>query len=494
MFQLILRESAIRIRVIYDFFQTCYTTFFTLVFECGYFNGEVPFGVLLAPVLLVLFNTSFGIYSKYRNYHLGLKLVFISTSVGLSSLCLGLLGVPSRWLSLWALLSWMPLVLPRLFAWVKMAGSHNRLYKTLNDRGPVLVVGGAGFIGTHVVDQILKSGRSVRVLDSLMYGTEPISEFIGKSNFEIMKGDATDIVKLLSALDGVSAVIHLGGLVGDPACSVDERFTSQSNVVATRMLKDAARTLGVPRFIFASSCSVYGSVSKQVDETSKLNPVSFYARTKIDSEKELLNSPAQDFHVTVLRFATVFGHSRRPRFDLVANLFTAQAMIEGGINVVGPNQWRPFVHVKDLAKTITAVLEAPVRTVSGQVFNVGHKKLNMTIGQLAERVKEITSSARLCTIVTSEDPVDTRNYSVSFDKLWDTLPLEPFTTIEEGILEMVEEFKKGTYKNYKESKYSNLDVTRMALPTFKDPLVSSKLYCPILSEDFRSEITHPILN
>src|SRR5262249_7356476 len=152
--------------------------------------------------------------------------------------------------------------------------------------------------------------------------------------FEVVEGDATDIMKLTEAMSGVSSVVHLAGLVGDPACAVDRSFTRHTNVIATRMLKEVAISMGVPRFVFASSCSVYGASEEEVEETSPLNPVSLYAVTKIDSERELQSLIDETFCVTILRFATVFGHSRRPRFDLVANLFTAQAFNDGRITVM----------------------------------------------------------------------------------------------------------------------------------------------------------------
>ena len=119
--------------------------------------------------------------------------------------------------------------------------------------------------------------------------------------------------------------------------------------------------------------------------------------------------------VTVLRFATVFGHSFRPRFDLVANLFTAQAMVNGEITVIGPNQWRPFVHVRDLARAIVAVLHADPRVVQSQVFNVGDSRLNLTVGQLGELVRDVVSAYRPVTVSITDNPQDRRNYAVSFD-------------------------------------------------------------------------------
>lgn len=198
-----------------------------------------------------------------------------------------------------------------------------------NSKGPILVIGGGGYIGTHVVEQLLESGYSVRILDRFVFGKKVISDLLKNKNLEIIEGDISDLVALSRALQGVSAVVHLAGLVGDPACAVDENMTLHINIASTRVVKEMSKAFKVPHFIFASSCSVYGASDEVMNEGSSLNPVSLYAKTKIDSEQEILNDKTADFNPTILRFATVFGHSRRPRFDLVTNLFTAQAYNEG---------------------------------------------------------------------------------------------------------------------------------------------------------------------
>ncbi|HKC83724.1 MAG TPA: SDR family oxidoreductase, partial [bacterium] len=265
------------------------------------------------------------------------------------------------------------------------------------------------------------------------------------------------------------------GLVGDPACAVDESFTRHANVFATRLVKKAAQSLGVRRFVFASSCSVYGINPAEVSETSEVNPVSLYARTKVESERELLLDD-EDFCVTTLRFATVFGHSRRPRFDLVANLFTAQAVNDGKITLMGPSQWRPFVHVRDLARAIVAVLDADPERVRGQVFNVGDRRLNMTIGQLARLVQESVSHTRRVEVVEMPSK-DLRNYAVSFEKIRREIGFEAETLMETGIQEIIAEFDKGAYGHYRDAVYSNLAMTKRALREFRRQ--TAHLYEPV---------------
>jgi nucleoside-diphosphate-sugar epimerase len=431
------------------------------------------------PLVLLLFNWIFGIYSRLRIAPARLKAIVLLGAVAGACVVGYFLVRDPAVITLWALVTYAPLALARLLLGLPY-GKHKTLASiAVNQRGPVLVIGGAGYIGSHTVDLLLEAGYSVRVLDRLMYGQQSLAPFLGRRDFELIEGDATDITKLTTAMRDASAVVHLAGLVGDPACAVDEQFTRHTNIVATRMAKDVAQSLGVHRFIFASSCSVYGLSEKEVSESDALHPVSMYAQTKIDSENELLYSGRDDFFVTVLRFATVFGHSPRPRFDLVANLFTAQAMTDGLITVIGPQQWRPFIHVRDLARAIVWVLKENPAIVQDQIFNVGDKRLNMTILQLAEAVQRVCSPYREVKISVTDNVQDRRNYAVSFEKIRSLLGYEAATMLEAGIEEMVHHFQSGHYQHYREQIYSNVAMTRKALDQFNDPSEVSHLYAPL---------------
>jgi nucleoside-diphosphate-sugar epimerase len=435
--------------------------------------------LLLLPFLLLGCNTAAGTYSRLRKSSGRVKALALLVGVLVSAGIIVALGAPAASVVLWLVVTYPPLALARLLLNLPYS-RHKRLISiAVNHRGPVLVIGGAGYIGSHTTDLLLQRGHSVRVLDRLMYGREAIQEFLDNRNFELIEGDATDIAKLTLAMKGASAVVHLAGLVGDPACAVDTSFTRHTNNIATRMAKEVAQSMGIARFVFASSCSVYGVSDKEVRETDELNPVSLYAQTKIDSEKELLASQFDDFFVTILRFATVFGHSRRPRFDLVGNLFTAQAMTDGLITVIGPDQWRPFIHVRDLARAIVLTLEADPGIVQGQIFNVGDERLNLTIQQLAEKVQAVCSTFRDVQIAVKDNPEDRRNYAVSFRKIKSMLGFEAETLIEAGISEMAVALHEGKYAHYRDRIYSNVAMTANALSDFKDPAASAHLYAPL---------------
>lgn len=469
-------------RIIYDGFVSMAAALTALGYSAVYLHQHDPRTVLLLatlPVQLVVFAFFLGIYSRLR------KASWLKKALGLlacvllcASVCVSF-GASISSTVLWLLLVYPPLLLARLILLLPSARSPKPISFSVNHRGPILVIGGAGYIGTHTVDLLLQRGSAVRVLDRLMYGREPIREFVDKPNFDLIEGDVTDIARLAQAMNGASAVIHLSGLVGDPACAVDTEFTRHTNIIATRMAKDVAQAMGINKFIFASSCSVYGVSEQEVCETDPLNPVSLYAQTKIDSERELLAALRDDFFVTILRFATVFGDSRRPRFDLVGNLFTAQAMTDGLITVIGPNQCRPFIHVRDLARAVIKVLDADPIQIQNQVFNVGDRRLNMTIMELAEKVCSVCKQYRDVTISTRDNPEDRRNYRVSFDKIRSVLDFQAETLIEPGIREMALSFQTGRYGPYRDHVYSNVAMTARALSQFHDPAELSRLYAPL---------------
>jgi nucleoside-diphosphate-sugar epimerase len=245
----------------------------------------------------------------------------------------------------------------------------------------------------------------------------------------------------------------LAAIVGDPACALDRETTIAINYAAAKMMAQVCRAQGVSRFVFASTCSVYGASNEVRHETSSLNPVSLYATTKVDAEKVLLESADEIFQPTILRFATAYGWSHRPRFDLVANLFSAQAVTERLITIVNGEQWRPFVHTQDIARACLLALEAPLRTVGGQIFNVGDESQNFTLEQLGEIVARSAPGTRVAKVRNQDDM---RNYRVSFDKIHQELGFRAEVTLEEGIREMVDAVRAGKVANWRDPLHSNV--------------------------------------
>jgi len=463
-------------RIAYDFTATFLLSgFYWLVFI---YSHQAIFSLILIfffPILLVSVAYLLGIYSYQKLAKVRIKALLLFLSVFVSGVLVFRYSTTTpEVFTLLSMLSIM-LVLPRIFLSVHQytPKSHDLLKNTIDaiqiDKKPILVAGGAGYIGSHLVEQLLQSGKRVRVFDKFLFGKESLEKFSKNKNLELIEGDVSNIFELTQAVKDCSAIVHLSGIVGDPACSIDPALTRHNNTVSTRMLIDAALAFKVPRFIFASSCSVYGLSDKIVNEASDLNPVSLYAQTKIDSEQELLRHTHDNFHPTILRFATVFGHSNRMRFDLVGNLFTAQAFESGNLTVTGDDQWRPFIHVSDIAKAIALVLDAPIQQVSLQIFNVGSDHLNETIGGLAKRVVKIvkTKNGKKAKISIIKNQDDKRNYSVSFAKIKKVLGFVPTVSFEIGIKETYQFFKQGVYKyHYTNEIYSNLLTTKLLKTEF----------------------------
>ena len=277
----------------------------------------------------------------------------------------------------------------------------------------VLLIGGAGYIGSVLARQLLDRGYHVTVLDKLMYGDIGILGLAEHPRFRLVRDDFRNVEALVLAARGAEAVIHLGAIVGDPACSLDPEEAVDVNYRATRLIRNVCRGLGVRRLIFASTCSVYGVNGHIIDESSELNPVSVYAASKIASEKAILEETRNGLSPTVLRLSTVFGWSPRPRFDLVVNLLTARATAGEEIDIFNGGQWRPFIHVTDVARAFIRCLEAPVSFVRGKTFNVGDDDLNYTLEELGTTIEGLFPAVRVNRVDNESDP---RSYRVSFRK------------------------------------------------------------------------------
>lgn len=315
----------------------------------------------------------------------------------------------------------------------------------------VLVVGGAGYIGSLLAEKLIQLGYRVRVLDALLYGREPLRAVDHHPDFGLMMGDCRNIQDVVRAVQGVDAIIDLAAIVGDPACEQDRAAAREINYGATRMMIEVAKGNGVGRFVFASSCSVYGATDDEVDERSKVSPISVYAQTKVDSERALLAAASSEFHPAILRLATVFGLGYRPRFDLVVNLLSARAKQDGKITIFNGQQWRPFIHVRDVVEAIVLALEAPERVVGGEIFNVGDARLNYTLQQVAETIQEVFPD----TAVEHLANTDLRNYRVNFDKVRNRLSFQARHSLRQGVEELRTAFDERLILDYRDLRYHN---------------------------------------
>jgi nucleoside-diphosphate-sugar epimerase len=224
------------------------------------------------------------------------------------------------------------------------------------------------------------------------------------------------------------------------------------------MLIEVAKGHGIQRFIFASSCSVYGATDVMMDELSAVKPISLYGQTKLDSEHALLAARSSTFHPTILRLATVFGLSFRPRFDLVVNLLMAKAFNEGVITIFNGEQWRPFIHVHDVAAGIIKTLNAPLPVVSGQIYNLGDTRLNYTLTQISLMIKKMFPTTQVQHI----EDTDRRNYRVSFDKIETQLGFTCSWQVEDGMRQLRQAFEDKEITDYTDTRYYNQKFLKIA--------------------------------
>ena len=315
----------------------------------------------------------------------------------------------------------------------------------------ILVIGGAGYIGSVLTRKLVLSKYNVKVLDLLIFGRDGISDLVSNNSVNLFVGDIRNKKIISDVLKEVDCVVHLAAIVGDPLCSKIPKAARQINELATKQIVDSCKKSGVQRFIFASTCSNYGSSLGTVNEDTPLESLSLYSETKVKSESYVLDSKEENFEPCVLRFATAYGISPRMRFDLLVQEFIRDALIDKKISIFGPNHWRPLVHVDDIASACIAAIENS-SNISGEVYNVGDNKQNYTKKGLAELVqKHIPSS----TIEITESKQDLRSYKVSFDKIRNNLNFRVLKTVEDGILEILNQINNGTL-NPQNSQFSNL--------------------------------------
>ena len=299
----------------------------------------------------------------------------------------------------------------------------------------ILVVGGAGYIGGLVVDYLIAAGHTPIVYDALFY------EETYRKSVEFVYGDIRETAKLRPYLSQIDAVIWLAAIVGDKACEVDPDITADINRNCVKWLVDHYDG----RIIFISTCSVYGAQEGVLDETSSVNPLSIYAGTKLEAEAHLA-----DKNALIFRLGTVFGVGddySRIRLDLVVNVLTVRAALEGKVTVFGGNQFRPLIHVRDVAETVVQNLQHP----AGGIFNLHFK--NVRIHDLAYQIRNHFPDLVIQT--TEALFQDTRNYRVSSDKARRELNFKPHHSIDTGIEEIKELIETKRITDANSPRYNN---------------------------------------
>ena len=316
----------------------------------------------------------------------------------------------------------------------------------------ILITGGAGYVGSVLVKKLVSLGYNVKVIDSLVFGNDGISSLINEKKIEFFNLDIRDTEKISSIIKNIDCVIHLAAIVGEPLCKKIPDAAKQINEFATKNLVNICKNQNVKRFIFASTCSNYGSSEDIVNESSTVMPLSLYSECKVNSEKFILDKNNDVFETCILRFATAHGLSPRMRFDLLVQEFIRDAIVDKKISIFGADFWRPLVHVEDMADACISAINAPSKLISGQIYNVGDDKENYTKINLAEIIKEFITDVEIEIIKSKKDP---RNYKVSFEKIENSLNFEPKYTVRDSVIEILNDIQSGKI-DPRDSEFSNM--------------------------------------
>jgi len=314
----------------------------------------------------------------------------------------------------------------------------------------IFITGGAGYVGAVLVPRLLESGYKITVLDLMIYGEAVLPKH---PNLDSVKGDIRDQALLKELIPGHDAVIHLACISNDPSFELNPKLGKYINLDAFRPMVEISKDVGLKRFIYASSSSVYGIKDKpDVHEEMTLEPLTDYSRFKADCEKILAEYQSEDFTTVTIRPATVCGYSPRQRLDVVVNILTNLAYHKREISVFGGDQLRPNIHIADMVAAYMVLLKASKEKIAGKVFNAGYE--NQTVKELAETVRAVVGDdVKLITTPTD----DNRSYHISSQKIKDELGFEAQHTIRKAVEDLKNAFDNGLLPNSLENEmYFNI--------------------------------------
>jgi nucleoside-diphosphate-sugar epimerase len=328
----------------------------------------------------------------------------------------------------------------------------------------ILVTGHDGYIGMAMIPMLIAEGHEIVGLDSHLFEQCAFDTTMGVLAHRSIRKDIRDIQP--GDVEGFDAVIHLAGLSNDPLGNLNPALTYEINHVASVHLAKVAKEVGVPRFLFSSSCSTYGAAGEEaVNEAAAFNPVTPYGHSKVLVEQDVAQLADANFSPTFLRNATAYGVSPRLRFDLVLNNLVAWAMTTGRVYIKSDGTpWRPIVHIEDISRAFIAVLHAPREVVHNQAFNVGRNEENYQIRDLAKIVEDLVPDCRVEYAAGAEP--DKRSYRVDFSKLAYTLPaFKPQWNAWRGVKQLYEAYRQTDVRleDFEGPKYKRIDHIKQLL-------------------------------
>lgn len=306
----------------------------------------------------------------------------------------------------------------------------------------VLVTGNLGYVGTVLTPMLAARGYRVDGLDAGFFRHGIMGQLSSSGVDRQLVKDIRDVDQ--GELAGLDAIVHLAALSNDPAGELNPTVTHSINTLASERLAIAAKAAGVERFVFASSCSLYGAAGADaVTEDAPMTPQTAYARSKVETEAILNDLAEAGFSPTFLRFGTAYGFSPRMRMDIAVNNLTGWAVATRQVKLLSDGSaWRPFVHVRDMCSAVIAVLEAETSSVHNQAFNVGRAGENYEIRDVARLVSDVVPGSSVT--FGSGATADKRSYRVSFEKIARVLPsFAPSWTVRDGVEEMVPRFAES---------------------------------------------------
>ena len=320
----------------------------------------------------------------------------------------------------------------------------------------IFITGGAGYVGSRLVPELLNNGFKVTVFDIMFFGDSSLPK--DNDNLKIIKGDIRNTELLRTCCNDHDIFIHLACISNDASFALNEKLSKSVNLDAFEPMVLAAKSAGIKRFIYASTSSVYGiSEEKNVREDHPLVPLTLYNKFKGMCEPLLLKHTDKNFTGVIFRPATVCGYSKRQRLDLSVNILTNFAVNKNKIVVFGGKQLRPNLHIIDYVRAVKFLIEADEKLIANETFNVGYQ--NLSISQIAGIVKKVVEKEfnDKKIEIEYEDSDDKRSYHINSDKIKNILNFQPKHTIEQAVLELCEAFKnKSLPKSFEDENYFNV--------------------------------------